>query len=200
MLDLFINSYITLDYKELFNRLLLLISSPAKAWEEIIVEEDKRKVLAAFVYPLIGLCGLAVFLGSISFDFESFSLQTAMTKACSVLVSLFGGYFLASYLVNLYGMKALKRESELVLCRQFVGYSMSVLFVLDIVLGLFPSFFILRWVLQFYIVWVIWEGAQKLMGVKEEKLLSYTLIVSAIVMLSPAVLKMLFDYLSVTLR
>ena len=77
---------------------------------------------------------------------------------------------------------------------------MSVLFVLDIVLGLFPSFFILRWILQFYIVWVVWEGAQKLMMVKEEKLLSYTLIVSAIIILSPIVLKVLFDYMSVTLR
>lgn len=189
-----------MNYKELFNRLLLLISSPAKAWEEILIEEDKRKVLAAFVYPLIGLCGLAVFLGSLSFSFDAFSLQTAMTKACSVLISLFGGYFLASYLVNLYGMKALKREHELILCQQFVGYPMSVLFVLDIVLGLFPSFFILRWILQFYMVWVVWEGAQKLMMVKEEKLLSYTLIVSAIIILSPIVLKVLFDYMSVTLR
>jgi len=189
-----------LNYKELFNRLLLLISSPAKAWEEILVEEDKRKVLADFVYPLIGLCGLAVFLGSISFDFEAFSLQTAMTKACSVLISLFGGYFLAAYLVNLYGQKALDRGTELALCQQLVGYSMSVLFVLDIVLGLFPSFFILRWILQFYIVWIVWEGAQKLMKVEEEKLLSYTLIVSALIIFSPMVLKVLFDYLSVTLR
>mgnify|MGYP000042055435 CR=1 FL=1 len=189
-----------MNYKELFNRLLLLISSQAFAGEEILIEEDKRKVLGGFVYPLIGLCGLSVFLGSISFDFEVFTLQAAMTKACSILVSLFGGYFLAAYLVNLYGIKALKREPELILCQQFVGYSMSVLFVLDIVLGLFPSFFILRWILQFYIVWVVWEGAQKLMEVKEEKLLSYTLVVSAIIILSPIVLKMLFDYLSVTLR
>ncbi len=189
-----------MSYKELFNRLLLLISSPAKAWEEILVEEDRRKVLAGFVYPLIGLCGLAVFLGSVSLDFEAFSLQTAMTKACSVVVSLFGGYFLAAYLVNLYGMKALKREQELVLCRQFVGYSMSVLFLLDIVLGLFPGFFILRWILQFYIVWIVWEGARKLMKVGEKKLLPYTLVVSAFIIVSPMMLKVLFDYLSVTLR
>lgn len=180
--------------------MLLLISSPAKAWEEILVEEDKRKVLAGFVYPLIGLCGLAVFLGSLSLDFEAFSLQTAMTKTCSVIISLFGGYYLAAYLVNLYGMKVLKRENELLLCQQFVGYSMSVLFMLDVVLGLFPGFFILRWILQFYIVWIVWEGAQKLMQVEEGRRLSYTLVVSAILILSPVVLKMLFDYLSVTLR
>lgn len=193
-------SFIPLDYKELFNRLWLLVSSPAKAWEEILVEGDKRKVAAGFVYPLTGLCGLAVFLGSISFDFDVFSLQTALTKACAVLVSLFGGYFLAAYLVDLYGVKVLKRESDPMLCRQFVGYSMSVLFVLDIVLGLFPGFFILRWILQFYLVWVVWEGSQKLMSVEGEKLLSYTLVVSVIIILAPMLLKGLFGYLSVTLR
>ena len=80
-----------MNYKELFNRLLLLISSPAKAWEEILIEEDKRKVLGGFVYPLIGLCGLSVFLGSISFDFEVFTLQAAMTKACLFIRWLFFG-------------------------------------------------------------------------------------------------------------
>ena len=43
---------------------MLLISSPAKAWEEIRLEEDRRKVFTAFVYPMIGLCGLSVFIGS----------------------------------------------------------------------------------------------------------------------------------------
>ena len=42
-----------------------LISSPARAWEEIRLEEDRRKVFTAFVYPMIGLCGLSVFIGSL---------------------------------------------------------------------------------------------------------------------------------------
>ena len=43
-----------MNYKELFNRVVMLISSPAKAWEEIVGEEDKKKVMGAFVYPMIG--------------------------------------------------------------------------------------------------------------------------------------------------
>ena len=35
-----------------------MISSPARAWEEIRLEEDRRKVFTAFVYPMIGLCGI----------------------------------------------------------------------------------------------------------------------------------------------
>ncbi len=177
-----------------------MISSPAKAWEEIRIEEDKRKVLSGFVYPFIGLCALAVFLGNISFGiYEASSLQSAITKTCSVLVYLFGGFFLSVYLVNHYGMVFLGRENEQEKCQQLVGYSMSVFFVLDIVLGLFPGFFILRWILQFYIVWVVWEGAQILMEVEQERRMSYTLVVSIIMIAAPALLKHLFDYLSVSL-
>ena len=50
-----------MNYKELFKISMSLISSPAKAWEEIRLEEDRRKVFGAFVYPMIGLCGLAGF-------------------------------------------------------------------------------------------------------------------------------------------
>ena len=71
-----------------------LISSPAKAWEEISMEEDRRKVFMAFVYPMIGLCGLSVFIGSLLTNGWGGpqSFQIAMTNCCAVAVALFGGY------------------------------------------------------------------------------------------------------------
>ena len=79
-----------------------LISSPAKAWEEISMEEDRRKVYMAFVYPMIGLCGLSVFIGSLLTNGWGGpqSFQIAMTNCCAVAVALFGGYFLAAYAIN----------------------------------------------------------------------------------------------------
>ena len=55
---------------------MLLISSPAKAWEEIRLEEDRRKVFTAFVYPMIGLCGLSVFIGSLLAKYSCQPMQT----------------------------------------------------------------------------------------------------------------------------
>lgn len=52
-----------MDYKNLFHIAIQLISSPARAWEEIRLQEDPRGVFTAFVYPMIGLCGLSVFIG-----------------------------------------------------------------------------------------------------------------------------------------
>ena len=175
-----------------------MISSPAKAWAEINTEEDRRKVLGTFVYPMIGLCGLSVFIGTFIGNTAGVSaFQIAMTRCCAIFVSLFGGYFLAAYAVNQLGKKLLNRGEQYELNQQFVGYAMVVTFVLDIISGLF-SISILHWILQFYTVFVVYEGARTLMKVEEAKLTRYTLIASVIVIVCPALIAAVFNELSVT--
>lgn len=189
-----------MNYKELFNRVVLLISSPAKAWEEIMCEEDRRKLLGAFVYPMIGFCGLSVFIGTfIGNTAGAAAFQIAMTRCCATFVSLFGGFFLASYLVDLLGQKLLGRSENTGLNQQFVGYAMVVTFVLDMISGLF-SISILRWILQFYTVFVVYEGARSLMEVDERNLTRYSLIVSVIIMICPSLISGVFDKLSLILN
>lgn len=189
-----------MNYKELFNRVVLFISSPAKAWLEVKNETDGKKVMGEFVYPMIGLCGLSVFLGTFIGNTAGVSaFNVAMTRCCAIFVSLFGGFFLASYLTNLLGKKMLEREDETELNRQFVGYGMVVMFVLDIIGGLF-SISLLHWILQFYTVFVVYEGARSLMKVDEEKLTRYALTASVIIMLCPTLIARVFDKLSIVLN
>ena len=63
------------------------------------------------------------------------------------ILLLFGGFFLAAYLSDLLGKNLLKRDGDTELNRLFVGYSMVVVFALEIVSGLF-SISILHWILQ----------------------------------------------------
>ncbi len=185
-----------MNYKELFNRVVLLISSPAKAWAEINKEADSRKVMSEFVYPMIGFCGLSVFIGTfIGNTAGTFAFQIAMTRCCATFVSLFGGFFLASYLTNLLGKTMFNREDETDLTRLFVGYGMVVIFLLDIVSGLF-SISILHWILQFYTVFVVYEGARSLMAVDAKDMTRYSLLVSLIVIVCPALINTVFNKLS----
>lgn len=189
-----------MNYKDLFDRVLLLISAPAKAWEGICHETDCQKVMGGFVYPLIGLCGLSVFIGTLIGNTAGVSaFQIALTRCCATFVSLFGGFFLAAYLSNLLGKNLLKREEEVERNRQFVGYSMVVIFSLEIVSGLF-SISILHWILQFYTVFVVYEGARTFMKVDEENLTRYALIVSVVVLLCPTIISILFTQLSINLN
>ena len=165
-----------------------LISSPAKAWEEISMEEDRRKVFMAFVYPMIGLCGLSVFIGSL------------LTNCCAVAVALFGGYFLAAYAINEMGTKMFGMHANMPLVQQFAGYALVVPFLLQIVTGLLPDFRIIAWLLQFYIVYVVWEGAPIMMKVEEKQRLKYTLLSSVLLILCPTVIQFVFNKLTAILN
>ena len=134
-----------MDYKSILQIALRLISSPARAWEEIRLQTDPRRVFTAFVYPMIGLCGLSVFIGTLV-DYGwggPQSFQLAMTRCCAVAVALFGGYFLAAWLINAFCTRFLHRPSDLPGIWQFSGYALVVLFLLRIILGILPDFQIL---------------------------------------------------------
>lgn len=189
-----------MNYKELFDRVLLLLSAPAKAWTDIACEDDRKKVMSGFVYPLIGFCGLSVFIGTFIGNTAGVSaFQIAMTRCCATFVSLFGGFFLASYLNNLWGKNALGKDDEKELNQQFVGYAMVVTFVLNIISGLF-SISLLHWIFQFYTVFVVYEGARTLMGVDEKNLTRYSLIASVIIIVCPGLIATVFDKLSLILN
>jgi len=189
-----------LNYKGLFDRVLLLLSSPAKAWADIVCEDDRKKVMSEFVYPMIGLCGLSVFIGTFIGNTAGVSaFQIAMTRCCATFVSLFGGFFLASYLTNLLGKNSLGRDDEKELNQQFVGYAMVVTFVLNIISGLF-TISLLHWIFQFYTIFVVYEGARTLMGVDRKDLTRYSLIASVIVIVCPSLIATVFDKLSLILN
>ena len=191
-----------MNYKELFHIALQLISSPARAWEEIRLEEDRRKVFTSFVYPMIGLCGLSVFIGSLwTMGWGGpQSFQYAMTQCCAVAVSLFGGYFLAAYLINGLRVRMLMTDSDIPLTQQFAGYALVVLFVLKIIIGILPDFRIFSWLLQFYIVYVVWEGSAKMMQVEEKDRLRFTILSSILLIACPTALEWIFTKLTVMLN
>ena len=106
---------------------------------------------------------------------------------------------LAAYLTNLLGKNTLGREDDKELNQQFVGYAMVVIFVLNIISGLF-TVSLLRWIFQFYTVFVVYEGARTLMGVDEKNLTRYSLIASVIIMVCPSLIATVFDKLSLILN
>ena len=179
-----------------------MISSPARAWEEIRLEEDRRKVFTSFVYPMIGLCGLSVFIGSLwTMGWGGpQSFQYAMTQCCAVAVSLFGGYFLAAYLINGLRVRMLMTDSDIPLTQQFAGYALVVLFVLKIIIGILPDFRIISWLLQFYIVYVVWEGSAKMMQVEEKDRLRFTILSSILLIACPTAIEWIFTKLTVMLN
>ncbi|WP_307757742.1 YIP1 family protein [uncultured Mediterranea sp.] len=191
-----------MNYKELLNITLRLISSPAQAWEEIRLEEDRRKVFTAFVYPMIGLCGLSVFIGALlTMGWGGpQSFQYAMTRCCACAVALFGGYFLAAYLINEISIRWMSMPGRLPLVQQFAGYSLVVVFLLRIILGILPDFQVIAMLLQFYTVYIVWEGCARLLSVSDVHRLRFTLMASVLLIVCPSLIEWVFNKLTVVLN
>ena len=189
-----------MNYKELFQRLFTLIISPKKAWVEISAESPRRDVMGSFVYPLIALCGLAVLFGKLLYTgMERMTFHAAAMDICGYCVALFGGFFLAAWLLDLLRQKFLDHQSDMAGSQLFVGYAMGTIFMANILVELLPSIFILKWILQFYVLYIVWEGSEVLFGISEEKRLTFTIIATVAVVFSPEIINFLFNTLSNTL-
>ena len=181
---------------------MLLISSPAKAWEEIRLRKDIREVSFEYVYPMIGLATLSVFIGSIVERgwASAEDYRYAMTQCAGVVVALFGGYFLSAYLINRVRVQMLSQRDDILLSQQFAGYAMTVTFLLQILTGILPDLGIISMMLQFYVIYLVWEGSDKLLEVAEDKRTVYTVISTVILMVCPWLLRFVFDKLNIILN
>lgn len=186
-------------YKEIFKWVIVLISQPKKAWEMLTKkEENADEFLSRFVYPLIGLVTAAAFIG-VLFTRKEFDVELALKSSIKTLVSSFGGFFLASYLLNEIWQGLFKREKDMKLCQRFVGYSSSLMFALNIVLMLLPEFFFLR-IFILYTFYIVWEGAGPYMQVEENIRLKFVGIATAVILITPALIEFVLFLLMPGLR
>lgn len=189
-----------LNYKDLLSRTLFILSSPAKAWEQIASEDDAKSVLPAFVYPLIGLCGVCEFIGTFfGKEFIPDVFQLALTHCCAVAVALFGGFFLSSYLIEKMLQKWFATTLSKDMITVFVAYSMTVKFVLDMLSSLL-SLKLLLVILQIYTLFVVFEGTRRFLKIRDDKVTLFTLVATIIILLCPSIIEFVFNILSVTLR
>ena len=186
-----------MNYRELFRRLGVLIVAPKKAWMEIVSESPRRDVMATFVYPIIALGGLMVLLSAlVGGGLQRVTFQSAMMEICNYCISLFGGFFLAAYLIDLVGQKYLMRSASMAVAQLFAGYAMGVVFAADVVVAIFPQFFIFKWVLMAYTLYIVWEGSDVVFAVGEERRMTFTALAAGAVVVSPVFIRMLFNTLS----
>ena len=175
-------------FNEIYKRLAGLILKPGETWVELsLKEEEQETFLSRFIYPLMGLITLSAFLG-ILFTRKEFDFEIALKITLRTLISVAGGFFLGSYLLNEVWKSVFKQPKNAELCRFFVGYSSSLLFVLNIVTALLPEFFFLH-IFVLYTVYIIWEGSAFFMKVKETVRLKFTMITSFIVIVTPFVIE-----------
>jgi hypothetical protein len=187
-----------LNYKNIFKLAFLLISSPAKAWEDISLTWDSQKVIVDYVYPMIGFCGISYFVGALLRNGWSTpnSFQNAMVICCGIALALFGGFFLATYLINLLAERYYNLKAIMTRAYQLVGYAMTPAFILDFVLGLVPSFYLIAGILQLYVFFIVYKGVPALLQIDKKKRLGFTVIAGLLIAGCPQLILFVFNKLT----
>lgn len=175
--------------KALFLRLWHLLLHSREEWALVASESPRRDVLRAFVLPLTLLCGLAALLGCLMQG--GLAAGVVIVEVCSVMVSLLLTFVIASSVANVLLERLLHVDGDRTSCQLLVGYSMAVCLVLMFVTELFPQLVLFRWILQFYIVYVFWEGAPAFFSLSDEDRMKFSVIASAVILLLPYLLEML---------
>lgn len=193
-----------MNYKELFQRLFMLFANPKKAWVKISAESPRRDVMSGFVYPLIALGGLVLLVDKLLHGgLERVTFHDAMMDVCGYCIAFFGGFFLAARLLDMLRQKMLGHGEDMSGSQLFVGYAMGLMFVAEMLTVVFPQFFILfKMVFIGYTLYNVWEGSGVLFAISENKSskfdtqLAFSVLATIAIVLSPIVIRTLFNTLS----
>lgn len=155
-------------------------------------------MLREFLYPLIVLACIANFFGKIlGSGSGDESIYPAVVKMAIMFFTFICTYYFVAFSVAKLSPKFVEDESGLKKTDILTGYSMVVVLLLDVCLGIFPNFRIIGWMAQFYTVKIVWDGAAVLMRIPEERRLGYTMIVSVMIIFVPVIFGRVFSLLSV---
>ena len=190
-------------FKYLFERLYKIIFQPAKSWE-ILADEKEEEIIdndsffKTYLYPIIGIVALLTFAG-VFFHKKEFEVQLALRLTITVLIALFAGFYLASFLLSKAMERLFLRKDNDKLCQRFVGYSSALIYVMYMVLAIFPDFGFLQ-LLLLYTIYIIWEGAPIYMQIPEDERNKFTAVATAIVLLSPYIIEKIMFFTMPGLR
>lgn len=178
-------------WREIFLIITKLIVASPKAWKDISSENiTVYEFINRFLHPIFGVIAATSFIGGLWISGEG-SLENALKQSIISIVAVYGGYYIASYTINELAPR-FGLEKNLPLYQKYVGFASAVIYLLYIVVPFFPGFIIL-WLCSLYTIFLVYNGAKSYLKVNNEKLVNFTLIASALIILAPAAIYHLFS-------
>ncbi len=170
--------------KEIVLTIVRMITAPEVSWQKLSVSENHDSFLNRYLHPIFGVIALTTFVGGLIADG---AVQEALKNTIINLVTVYGGYYIGSYILNeflpRFGIS--KNEPKV---QQFVGYASAVMYALFIILPLLSDFFVL-WMFALYTVYIVYTGYGVYIIGKEENRMNFTGVATTLILLTPAVIK-----------
>lgn len=175
----FLGSWIKRSYRVIFET--------KKVWDVINRETPSELFLFQnYALPWLICCVLVKSLFAVIYASEpTFPLFFLIFVISSV--SYFGGYFMSCYFSAVIIRRYFKPNAYREDIYKLVTYCMTVVWALDAMTAIIPDLRILA-ALKLYLVYLLWEGGQKLVGISEQDMTTLVIILTLVLLLSvPAI-------------
>lgn len=173
-------------FKEIVLKITQIITNPEAAWRKLKEHENHESFINRYLHPVFGVISLTTFVGGLWLVADG-GLEIALKNTIISLVTVYGGYFIASYILNelfpKFGMS--KDESKV---QQFVGFSSALVYAIFIVSPLLPNLPIL-WIFAIYTVYIVYMGFEVYISVEEEQRVNFTGVATTVILLTPFIIK-----------
>ena len=161
-------------FSNIIDRVKEILLNPKTFWiTNKDEEENQSQLFTGYLIPFLISVSLAVFLGEF-FRSTHFYMGFAVLKAVREMVLFLLQYFIAVYFTNEL-MKTFGANKNIEISRRLVAYSLTPLFLVSIVTGLFPFLYALD-VLGIYSFYIFWIGGKELLVFPDQKRDSYLII------------------------
>ena len=174
----------------IFESIWTLGTNPGKAWPRFAGEVDGKEgqelFLRTFYYPLLGMVGMAVFIGAMwNFKGDTLGIDRALKDTCLQLMVMFSSYFLCSLALNKLYVRFFGQADDMARVGSFVGYAYSVYYIIVILMALFPgAFFYLKFGVL-YIVYLVYEGSRYYYRLPDSKRMRFTTLTACVMAALP---------------
>ena len=178
--------------KEIIYIIIRMITAPEVSWRKLSADKNHAYFLNRYLYPIFGIIALTSFIGGL-WVMPDGDTQMALKNTIINLTTVYAGYYIGSYILNEFLLRfgASKNQAEV---QQFVGYASSLIYALFIILPFFSDFFVL-WLFAFYTAYIVYIGYGIYIVGKEETRMSFTGIATALILLTPAIIKIILSFL-----
>lgn len=171
--------------KEIILKIIQIITNPEASWRKLSAHKNHDSFINRYLHPIFGVISLTSFIGGL-WIIPGGDLQTALKSAIVSLVTVYGGYYIASYILNeILPRFGIPKDEPKV--QQFVGYASALIYALFITLPFLSDFFIL-WIFALYTVYIVYTGYGVYIIGKEEHRMNFTGVATTLILLTPTVI------------
>lgn len=173
-------------FQRAYSLTIKFIFSPAEAWTVVNCRKNDR-IPTSFLFPLWIVIILFALIGS-WFLLPNGSFELGLKNALTQTISLFGAYYISSFILNEYIAATVPQKKNLRKAQNFIAYASALMYLINIVVAMFKDFFFL-WIFSFYTFYIVSVGAEIFYRFNAQRRTQFSALATLLIIVMPLIIK-----------